>query len=188
MQIPYEKWNVYSALKKNVEKILDMEDFINFIPEVGTNFAYSLPREYVNGIEDIAAIEGRIVKGMQPLMQGEIKFGASSHLARALIKAMEYDEKIRAVMNIKYDEETIEAARKIFTVSFYDRKEEPKEIKEKEGATLPWGIEYAIKKAGRMPDVIYHRGDIGKEPMILIFGENPEKVIEKFMKLRDALK
>ena len=188
MQIPYEKWNVYSALKKNVEKILDMEDFINFIPEVGTNFAYSLPREYVDGIEDIAAIEGRIVRGVQPLMQGEIKFGASSHLARALIKAMEYDEKIRAVMNIKYDEETIEAARKIFTVSFYDRKEEPKEIKEKEGATLPWGIEYAIKKAGRMPDVIFHRGDIGKEPMILIFGENPEKVIEKFMKLRDALK
>jgi len=56
-------------------------------------------------------------------------------------------------------------------ISFYDRKEEPEEIKKIEGMTISWGVEEAIKRAGKVPDVIYHRGEIGKEPMIVIFGE-----------------
>jgi len=187
MQIPYEKWIVYSNLKKSVEEILKCEDFINFIHEVGTNFAYSLPKEYADGINDVAAIDGRIVRGEKAAIKGEIKFGASRHLARAVLKAMEYDENVRAVMNIKYEDRIIEAAKKIFSVSFYDRSEEPEEVKKKEGATIPWGIEYAIKKAGKMPDIIYHRGDIGKEPMILIFGRSPSNVVEKFMRLKELL-
>ncbi|MDH5754633.1 MAG: bifunctional hydroxymethylpyrimidine kinase/phosphomethylpyrimidine kinase, partial [Candidatus Bathyarchaeota archaeon] len=45
------------------------------------------------------------------------------------------------------------------------------EIKRFEGATVPWGVRKAIEKVGKVPDVIYHRGDVGKEPMIVIFGE-----------------
>jgi hydroxymethylpyrimidine/phosphomethylpyrimidine kinase len=57
-------------------------------------------------------------------------------------------------------------------VSFYDRSEEPEEIKNVEGMTISWGVKEAIKRVGKAPDVIYHRGDVGKEPMIVIFGEN----------------
>jgi len=187
MRIPYEKWNVYSMLKKAVDEIVKCRDFMNFIPEVGTNFAYSLPKEYVDGIAAIAAVDGRIVKGKNVILKGEIDFGASKHLAKALMKAMEYDEDIRAVMNIKYDEKIIRAAEKRFTVAYYDRREEPERIKRKEGATIPWGMENAIKKAGKMPDLIYHKGDIGKEAMILIFGKNPIDVLKKFYKLKDSL-
>jgi len=30
---------------------------------------------------------------------------------------------------------------------------------------------------------IYHKGDFGKEPMIILFGETPNKVIKKIMKI-----
>jgi hydroxymethylpyrimidine/phosphomethylpyrimidine kinase len=50
--------------------------------------------------------------------------------------------------------------------------EEPEEIKRVEGMTIPWGVNQAIKRFGNIPDVIYHRGDIGKEPMIVILGKD----------------
>jgi predicted fused transcriptional regulator/phosphomethylpyrimidine kinase len=56
-------------------------------------------------------------------------------------------------------------------IAFYDRAKEPEEIKKVDGMTIPWGVKEVIKKAGKVPDVIYHRGDFGKEPMIVVFGE-----------------
>jgi len=49
--------------------------------------------------------------------------------------------------------------------------------------TLPFLGEYQTLNA-KSPDIIYHKGDIGKEPMILIFGKNPDDVIRKVSKLR----
>jgi hydroxymethylpyrimidine/phosphomethylpyrimidine kinase len=43
---------------------------------------------------------------------------------------------------------------------------------------VAWGILAALSKI-RFADVIYHRGDIGKEPMIIIFGRNPAEVVNK---------
>ena len=36
-----------------------------------------------------------------------------------------------------------------------------------------------LKNMTNQPDVIYHRGDFGKEPMILIFGDKPNQVLKK---------
>ena len=33
------------------------------------------------------------------------------------------------------------------------------------------------------PDVIYHKGDFGKEPMIMVFGRNPDDVLKKILKI-----
>jgi predicted fused transcriptional regulator/phosphomethylpyrimidine kinase len=43
---------------------------------------------------------------------------------------------------------------------------------------VAWGILVALSK-NRLADVIYHRGDIGKEPMTTIFGRNPAEVVNK---------
>ena len=139
---------------------------------------------YAKSIDDVLGIEGRIVRAGKKAKAGEIKFGASRHLAKAILKAMEFDSNVRAVMNIKYDEDVLKRLRRRFSVSFYDRQEEPEEIKKKEGATIPWGIENAIRRAGKIPDIIYHKGDVGKEPMILIFGKNPKDVLRKFDEIR----
>ena len=74
-------------------------------------------------------------------------------------------------------------------ISFYDRGKEPKEVKSVEGMTIPWGVKEAIKNAGKAPDAIYHRGDIGKEPMIVIFGEHAYDLAKFAIKLvREASK
>ncbi len=182
LQKDAERWRVFNKLGMAVERLME-KDIANFIPEVGMNFAYALPALYLRNENDVAAIEGRIVRAGSRARRGEIKFGASRHLARALMKAMEFDEGVRAVMNIRFDVSILKKARKKMLISFYDRREEPEEVKKKEGATLPWGIESAIRKAGRMPDVIYHEGDVGKEPMILIFGKDPEDVLSKFERI-----
>jgi hydroxymethylpyrimidine/phosphomethylpyrimidine kinase len=36
-----------------------------------------------------------------------------------------------------------------------------------------------------MPDVIYDRGDMGKEAMIRVLGKTPEEVVAKVLQLRE---
>jgi len=74
------------------------------------------------------------------------------------------------------------------TISFYDRKEEPEEIKMVEGMTIPWGVREAIKRVGKTPDVIYHKGDIGKEPMIVILGEQAYDLAKFVVQLAEEMK
>ena len=52
-----------------------------------------------------------------------------------------------------------------------------------ENTSISWGISNSLKT--KSPDVIYHKGDIGKEPMILIFGKDPRDVIRKTSILTD---
>ena len=68
-------------------------------------------------------------------------------------------------------------------VKEYDRTKEPKNVKTKEGSSIRWGINEALRETTSPPDAIYHQGDFGKEPMILIFGNAPSEIIEKITKL-----
>ena len=67
-------------------------------------------------------------------------------------------------------------------LSEYDRTKEPKKIKLK-NSTIAWGIKTAIKNSKKIPDVVFHKGDFGKEPMIIVFGKNPENVLNKISKI-----
>ena len=67
-------------------------------------------------------------------------------------------------------------------VSSYDRSYEPKNAKLKD-SSIKWGIKSAIKNSKKASDVIYHKGDFGKEPMIMVFGETPNDVLKKILKI-----
>ena len=41
----------------------------------------------------------------------------------------------------------------------------------------------SIKGSKKSPDFIYHKGDFGKEPMIIVFDETPDMIIKKIMKI-----
>ena len=111
-------------------------------------------------------------------------FGASRHVAGALLTAMKHDPRIRASMNIHCSKEILATAKKLgYVIGNYDRNKEPKDVKAAEGASIPWGVAQAITAAGRVPDIIYHRGDTGKEPMINIFGKDAVEVAIKAIKL-----
>jgi len=182
-----EKFAVLEDMRKAV-KVLESDKLAwKAIPECQSNLCMAI--ENAEDIEDVAAIPGRIVKLWDEVKASEHPwFGASKHVAKAILTVMRHHPSIRAAMNIRYDEKFIEAAKKLgWRISFYDRREEPEEIKKIEGATIPWGIEAAIRRIGDIPDMIYHLGDWGKEPMILILGEDALNVVEKLrILLREA--
>ena len=127
-------------------------------------------------------ISGRLVKsGKEVVTAGEIVYGGSQHVGTAVIQVCKKFPKIRSGLNIKYDPKIIAKAKKSnFTVLSYDRSKEPKKSKQKENSSISWGISNTLN--AKSPDIIYHKGDVGKEPMILIFGNNPDDVIRKVSK------
>ncbi|WP_335755193.1 thiamine-phosphate synthase family protein [Thermococcus gorgonarius] len=52
-------------------------------------------------------------------------------------------------------------------------------MKRAKKGTMEWGIESAVKRSEKRPDLIYHLGDWGKEPMVLIFGRSALEVVER---------
>lgn len=157
-------------LKKAVEIIQNSEELAAFIPEVRSNIV--MAKENAKDVNDVAGIPGRItiVHG-KPKAFVEPEFGVSSHMARLVLSMMKHDSSKRSAMNIKYSPKIIEISEKLgLKVSFYDRNDEPEDVRQVEGGTIPWGVETAVKRIGDIPDIIYHKGAWGKEPSITLIG------------------
>lgn len=166
---------------------LQQEDLRPLIPEVMTNLAYATP--YPEGLQDVAAFPGRIVKSPQGLLiPAPPAFGASRHIAAIILTAMATHPDQRCAMNVKFFE-GIEALAPLLhlKVASFDRTQEPPEIKGQEGSTLAWGVASVLAPGTPPPDLIFDRGDWGKEPMIRILGTNPMSVAEKALALKNAL-
>lgn len=184
--------NPLASLYKESEKLVTLESLekaltsLNklprkelLMPEVRINFVYALPE--AEHIEEVAAFPGRITYDGENFRSLAFpRFGASSHMANAIIAYMKYYPNVRSAINIKYDERILKAAKKAgFIISGFDRQEEPEEVRKREGATMPWGIKTALSKVNAPADVIFDLGGFGKEPLIKIFGKNPSDVIKK---------
>ncbi|BAD84624.1 phosphomethylpyrimidine kinase, fused to C-terminal uncharacterized domain [Thermococcus kodakarensis KOD1] len=176
LQRDAQRWRSKEELGDAVNRLVKMGELLNrHVAEVGTNFALA------TDFNEVFAVKGRIVrydKTVKPV--GPVELNASDHLRRALLKMREFYPEVKAVLNLRYSEELVEKAKKLgLKVSFYDRREEPEEVKRAERGTMEWGIETAVKRLGERPDIVYHLGDWGKEPMILVFGSNAEEVVER---------
>ena len=169
-------------LSDSINHFKQIKNIYKIIPECQTNFVFA--KKNPKGIMDVLGISGRLVKsGKDVVTAGEIVYGGSQHVGTAVIQVSKKFPEIRSGLNIKYDPKIIAKAKKSkFTVLSYDRSKEPKKSKQKENSSISWGISNSLN--AKSPDVIYHKGDIGKEPMILIFGKNPDDVIRKVSKLR----
>jgi hydroxymethylpyrimidine kinase / phosphomethylpyrimidine kinase / thiamine-phosphate diphosphorylase len=167
-----------------INEFTTIDDVYKYIPECQTNFVYSKSRPQTTF--DILGLEGRIVRtGTSATVAGELKYGGSKHVASAVLEIARMYPSVRSALNIKFDDKIIEKAiAKKFHVSYYDRREESHKNKKKEGTTISWGIRAAISDTKIPPDIIYHKGGIEKEPMILIFGKTPTQVLAKLVKIR----
>jgi hydroxymethylpyrimidine/phosphomethylpyrimidine kinase len=176
-----ERYPVIQELKRAV-KILKEEKIGHLIPEVSSNLGYALPS--AEGIEDVAAFPGRIVRLKDSVAtQGDPEFGASRHIANIILTVTKFDPDYCSAMNIRYSKENVSRLRrKGFLVGHFDRRLEPKKVREKEGSSLEWGVGEVLRKMKRVPDFIYDEGDVGKEPMIRVLGRNPVEVIQKILK------
>lgn len=175
------RYQVIEELGRAVENLVSLKYFVELIPETQSNLVYAIPN--AKGLEDVAGVNGRIVKaGNKSVPASGIKFGASKHVASSVLEYMKTNQMVRSALNIKNDKSILNRCKKLFSVSHYERNLEPKIIKEKEGNTIPWGVKMALS-INPDADIIYHSGDVGKEPMIVIFGQSPQDVVDKVKKI-----
>lgn len=178
------RYQVIEDLGLAVENLVNMKNFVDLIPETQSNLVYAIPN--ARRIEDVAGVNGRIVKaGNKSVPTSGIKFGASKHVASSVLEYMKTNQMIRSALNIKNDKNILSTCKKLFSACFYERNLEPRKIKETEGNSIPWGIKMALLK-NPDADIIYHSGDVGKEPMIIIFGQGPQDVVDKVKKILDS--
>jgi hydroxymethylpyrimidine/phosphomethylpyrimidine kinase len=176
-----ERYRMVQELKKAVD-LLKEEKVWQLIPEVSSNLGYALPN--AEGIEDVAAFPGRIIRYKDSVATlRDPEFGASQHIANIILTVMKFDPEYCSAMNIRYSKENVaQLEEKEFLVGHFDRRLEPKKVKEVEGSSLEWGVREVLRKLKRVPDFIYDEGDVGKEPMIRVLGRNPMEVVEKILK------
>lgn len=172
------KAEILDVLNLALGELLKDERFLDLIPEVRSNFAYAIANP--RGIEDVAAIPGRItrVKGKAFALPPE--FGASEHMAKILIELSRKAFEIRSVINIKLDE-NVEAALKKAGLKFAVIEEKNRD--EERTVELIGDI---FEEHG-MLDAVVDRGAFGMEPCVYIFGKNPLEVLDKVKALESCI-
>lgn len=184
-----ERLKVLNQIKEIYNFISKSREFSVMIPEVRMNISGSIPN--ANTKEDIAAIEGRItiINGF-PKASGEIKFGVSDHTARLLLSAKKFDNSINFVMNLKYNSNWITLIKKNTDLELVEiiREDQPESIKRKDFSTMQWLIKEIFNKIGKIPDIIWDKGSLGKEPMMRLFGKNSKEIIVKLDKIIQLIK
>ena len=93
------------------------------------------------------------------------------------------------MINLKYKREWVEklVQSKKLTLQEIKREDQPKSTAQKEYSTMQWLIHDSVKNTGKMVDIIWDEGSIGKEPMMRLFGKNAKDMIEKLRIIRETL-
>jgi len=172
-----EEENVLSDLRMALRLLESTKGFSSIIPNVGSNLA--MAKKNAKDLRDVAAVPGRIYE-----MRGGVKvpaapeFEASTHVAGLILAARRSNPKILAAINVKFSEEIISACRALGW--------KPVEVQgEYEGREAE--IEAKMSKGKNQPQVVYHKGAFGIEPIVYIVGETAIGVVEKVRKLLSRL-
>ncbi|MHC1630937.1 MAG: bifunctional hydroxymethylpyrimidine kinase/phosphomethylpyrimidine kinase [Methanotrichaceae archaeon] len=166
-----DRFQVLTEVDQAVSLLVNEPSFCLLIPEVGSNIGMAIRGS--SSPEDIAAIEGRLVRsGTKVHQSGCVRFGASRHVARIILAAMSFDPEKRAAMNVRFSQPILDICQDMnLKLSDFDREHEPEDAK-----TMSWGTKKAIRYAGSVPDLIWDSGGLGKEPMIRLLGATSTEV------------
>jgi hydroxymethylpyrimidine kinase/phosphomethylpyrimidine kinase len=168
-----------------VEALVD-RDVSRLVPEVGMNVVGATA--YAEAVGETAAIEGRITRTLSGVAPNRgVRLGASSHVARFLLAAREFDPDLRFAVNCRFDDE-IEAATAELDgpVTGYDRDAEPTDA----SGTMGWGARQAfgtVDDDGPTPVAVLDRGAVGKEAIVKLVAETPEGLGERVFTLLDTV-
>jgi predicted fused transcriptional regulator/phosphomethylpyrimidine kinase len=183
-----EEIEMYGRMAVALNILEGCQEFADLIPEVRTNLVYARPGAKTR--YEVLGIDGRItvVNGL-PHAAGKPRFGASSHMARLIVEIGKADPSVRAGIDFANDPGLAKwledyCQTKGWTFSVIDRRKEPEEIKEAEGASMPWKVLEAIRAAdGLVPRIFYETGAVGKEPVSVLVGRDPIEVAEEISKI-----
>jgi len=183
-----EQKAIVTQIKEIYNFISDKKKFVKLIPEVRTNISGAL--NTAQKVDEIAGFDGRItVVNGYPKACGEVKFGASNHTARLVLTAKKFDNSINFVMNLKYIPSVINSLQTKSSLDLieFERETQPANIEKKEDSTMQWLIRESYEKDKKIPDIIWDKGAIGKEPMMRLFAKNSEIMVKKLKEIMDVM-
>jgi hydroxymethylpyrimidine/phosphomethylpyrimidine kinase len=157
------------------------------VPEVGMNVVGATP--YADSPDETAAVEGRITRtlsGVQP--NRGVRYGASSHVARFLLSAREFDPSLRFAVNCRFDGAVEAALPELDGPAVeLDRSEEPRP--DAEGSTMGWVARRAFGEVEGIgtPVAVYDRGDVGKEAITRVLAPDAETAVSRVLALSEAV-
>jgi predicted fused transcriptional regulator/phosphomethylpyrimidine kinase len=173
-----DREHVLNSLGEALQRLEDLP-LGRLIPEARANLAFAVPGAM--DYSEVAGIPGRISRiGNRVVACRGPAFGATRHIARVILSVMQSFPDVRSAMNILYSNEILTACRAAGFISVgFDRRGEPRELREREDACLDWGTLEALAGLDQAPDIVYDEGDMGKEPMIRVLGVHPAQVVDK---------
>ena len=184
LNLETEQIKVINQIKEIYNFVSSNTKFKKLIPEVRMNISGSLAN--ATSREEVAGIEGRItIIGEHPHASGDIKFNVSDHTARLILSVKEFDNSFNFVTNLRYKETYIRRIREKTNLTTFEflRESQPDSIKHEERYTMRWLIEESKNSIGGIPDIIWDKGSIGKEPMIRLFSKTSEDMIQKLKEI-----
>ena len=160
--------DVLSNVRTAARTLAAIPGMADSIPNVGTNVGMGLPDP--DDETDVAAIPGRIyAMGGRIEIPANPEFGASKHVATAVLAANAVDSSIRGATNVATDDDLLAAAAEAgiepleFDADYEDRGEH---------------LRRRFEERGAVPRVAYHRGAFGIEPATYVFGTTAVDAVE----------
>ncbi|AEH61687.1 Phosphomethylpyrimidine kinase [Methanosalsum zhilinae DSM 4017] len=186
-----EMIEMYGKMHIALQKLEKCSEFSSLVPEVRTNLVYA--RSSAKDTDDVLAVDGRItvVNGM-PHASGNVKFAASSHMARLMLELRKVDPSYRAGIDFANGPELASwledfCREKKWLFGSIDRSREPEEIKQAEGMSMPWKVQEAVRTVdGQVPKIFYETGAVGKEPVSVLVGSDPLEVVDQVCEIARA--
>lgn len=164
--------SVIRSVRRAADEFKTIPNIAPLIPNVGVNIGMTLQNPTDTG--DVAAIPGRIKRvGGSIRVPGEPEFGASEHVAKAILAANTVNADIRGGLNLATDDEFVEAAR--------ERGLQPLEVAPEQENRA--GLLRSFEQYGAVPHVCYHRGAHGTEPITFVFGHTAEDAVKRVAEL-----
>ena len=175
-----KKAMIWHSLNNAISSILAILPS-DLIAEVGNNVAIAIPG--ADAPEDVCSLDSRLLaKGNRVVTMGTPVFGRKSHIGRVVLAAMFHDSEMRCAMNLKYSDELVKRLDIAeFTIGKFSRAEQPED-----SSSMEWGTGKAITDLGYVPDAVYDKGGIGKEPMIRLLARNLPELIDKLNRVVEA--
>lgn len=158
---------VLGDVRRAVRRFRNLTGVAAHVPNVGTNVAQALPD--ATGTSDVAAVPGRVyVVNGRVHVPANPEFGASSNVASVVLAAADADASKRGALNLATSDELLEAAEDagMQTVKFDAARDERRET-----------VDAAF--ADGVPDLAYHRGGFGVEPVAYVIAEDAPAAVEK---------
>ncbi len=169
---------VIEDLEQAVDRFVSDENAYKLIPQVGANIVMAL--DNAKSLPEVAGLSGRLIRDRKCVVPvGRIDYGASTHAGRVLLTAMGCDKKIKAAMVLRFGLDVVAACKKAgLSAAVFER-----DAQKPDQDTLEYGTYNAIKLYGKVPDVIYDRGGMGKEAILRVFGSDALNVVGKAIKI-----